>query len=141
MISLEGENWICPRCSHRNKLELGCPSIACEQCRLVFSIHDIDTNNIRGDEKKHDDGKPMWDLLPFKQVAKIVDVLTFGCRKYGARSWQDIPDGKNRYFAALMRHLTAWKEGERVDPDSGIHHLAHAGCNILFLLFLDDNEK
>lgn len=83
----------------------------------------------------------MWDLLPFKQVAKIVDVLTTGAETYGPNTWQDIPDGKNRYFAALMRHLTAWRRGEKIDSDSGIHHLAHAGCNILFLMFLDDKEE
>ena len=92
----------------------------------------------RGDDKKHDKGKPMWDLLPWTSVKQIVDVMTFGANKYGSNTWQGINDGKNRYFAALMRHLIAWRRGERIDPESGIHHLAHAGCCLLFMMWLDD---
>lgn len=95
----------------------------------------------RGDEKKHDKGKLMWDLLLFKQIASIVDVLTFGCAKYGPNQWQEVEDGKNRYFAAMMRHLIAWWEGEKLDPESGKHHLAHAGCCLLFLMWLDDHKE
>lgn len=87
--------------------------------------------------RKDDSGKPMWHLLPWRQVERIVDVLTFGAKKYEPNNWQKVPDWRNRYFAAAMRHLTAWFEGERQDPESGMHHLAHAGCCILFMLWLD----
>jgi hypothetical protein len=30
------------------------------------------------------------------------------------------------YIDAVRRHLTAWFEGEELDPDSGVPHLAHA---------------
>jgi hypothetical protein len=53
-------------------------------------------------------------------------------------AWQKVPNAKERYFAALMRHLTAWWDGERADPESGLHHLAHAGCCLLFLIWFDD---
>jgi hypothetical protein len=35
---------------------------------------------------------------------------------------------------ALMRHMTAWWEGESADPETGYSHLWHAGCCILFLI-------
>lgn len=92
----------------------------------------------RGDSLKKDHRKPMWDLLPFQPVGQIVEVLTFGANKYGPNTWQQVPDAKNRYFAALMRHLTAWWDGEDTDPESGIHHLAHAGCNLVFLMWFDE---
>ncbi len=83
---------------------------------------------------KHDTGKLRWDLLPYQAVREIVRVFTFGCNKYGDRNWEA---GFNygRVFAALQRHLAAWWSGEDCDEESGIHHLAHAGCNVLFLLF------
>jgi hypothetical protein len=37
-----------------------------------------------------------------------------------------------------MRHVHAWRAGETKDPESGLHHLAHAGCCLLFMLWLDD---
>lgn len=113
----------------------------CPHCTAIRKDNEILQEPVRGDNKKHDKGKPMWDLLPWRQVAKIVDVMTFGANKYGSNTWQGIDDGKNRYFAALMRHLTAWKDGEKIDPESGIHHLAHAGCCLLFMMWLDDKEK
>jgi len=33
-----------------------------------------------------------------------------------------------------LRHLTAWWAGEDLDPESGLHHLAHAACCLMFLL-------
>ena len=94
---------------------------------------------MRGDEKKKDHGKPMWDLLPYKQIAKIVDVLTFGAKKYGPNQWQEVDNPRDRYFAAMMRHLTAWRGGKSIDEESGLPHLAHAGCCLLFLMWFDDN--
>ena len=34
----------------------------------------------------------------------------------------------------MLRHIFAWASGERVDAESGLSHLAHAGANVLFLL-------
>lgn len=95
----------------------------------------------RGDRKKFDGGKPMWDLLPFDQVGDIVDVLTHGAEKYAPDQWKEVEDATNRYFSALMRHLVAWRGGERIDKDSGLKHLAHAGCCLLFMMWLDDQSS
>jgi hypothetical protein len=40
----------------------------------------------------------------------------------------------SRPFSALQRHLAAWWEGECVDPETGMSHLWHAGCCIIFLI-------
>jgi hypothetical protein len=89
----------------------------------------------RGDNRKHDRHKPMWDLLPYAQVGRIVEVLTYGARKYSGEGWKRTPDGSNRYFAALMRHLVAWRSGATTDPETGLAHLAHAGACLLFLMW------
>jgi hypothetical protein len=85
--------------------------------------------------KKFDHGKPRWSLLPWNAVKVIVDVLTFGAAKYDDDNWQKVDPKK--YKDALLRHITAYLGGEKVDPESGIHHLGHAGCNILFLLWFE----
>ena len=51
-----------------------------------------------------------------------------------------VPDAIDRYFDAHMRHMVAWRKGEALDPESGRHHLAHAGCNVIFLLYLEMNQ-
>jgi hypothetical protein len=93
---------------------------------------------IRGDENKHDAGKPMWDLLPYREVGQIVDVLTYGAGEYAPYNWLQMKEPKARCFAAMMRHLTAWKGGQILDPESGLPHLAHAGCCLLFLMHFDN---
>ena len=85
---------------------------------------------------KKDHGKDRWDLLPWEEVEEIVKVLTFGANKYADNNWQKVPQGRERYFAAAMRHLVAWRRGEERDPESGLKHLAHAGCCLLFLSHL-----
>lgn len=90
---------------------------------------------------KHDDGKDRWDLLDYNFVQEGVRVLTFGATEYGPNSWKNVPDGKERYFAALMRHLVAWRQGEKTDPQTNKSHLAHAFCNLMFLFGFDKMEK
>jgi hypothetical protein len=86
---------------------------------------------------KADAEKPRWDLLPWKPLAAVVEVLTYGAKKYAPDNWQEVPLASRRYFAAAVRHLVAWNEGEGTDPESGHPHLAHAACCILFLLWFD----
>lgn len=82
---------------------------------------------------KHDFGKARLDLLPFEAITEIAKVLEFGATKYSAHNWRG-GFVWSRTFAALLRHLWAFWRGEDKDPETGLSHLAHAGCNILFLL-------
>lgn len=90
--------------------------------------------------RKDDQGKQRWDLLPTRPIRLLVDVLTFGAQKYAPNGWKNVPDARERYYAALLRHVVAWREGERCDAESGIHHLGHAICNLVFLIELDFME-
>ena len=91
---------------------------------------------------KLDDGKADWSLLPVDSVEEILKVLEFGKNKYAAHNWCK---GNGflwtRPLNACLRHLFAWARGEDKDPESGISHLAHAGCNILFLLHFTLNKQ
>jgi hypothetical protein len=84
--------------------------------------------------KKFDGDKLRYDLLPYDAINKVVDVLTYGAVKYGDDNWKHVKDKRRRYFAAAMRHMTAWFLGEQYDAESKKSHLAHAACCILFLL-------
>lgn len=87
----------------------------------------------QGDHMKKDYGKLPWHLLPGDSVEEIVKVLDFGAKKYAPRGWEAGMDW-SRIFSALMRHMWAWWFKRGTDPDTGLSHLAHAGCCILFLL-------
>lgn len=89
---------------------------------------------------KFDSGKPRWGLLPFREVREVVDVLTFGAQKYSDDNWQNVRP-TNRYIDAAFRHITAWLTGEKKDAESGISHLAHAICCLLFLMWFDNEDK
>lgn len=56
-------------------------------------------------------------------------VMAHGADKYGVDNWQKCDDPR-RYDAAAMRHLLAFLDGEELDPDSGLSHLAHCACSL-----------
>ena len=75
------------------------------------------------------------------EIEDIVKILTFGAAKYAPNNWQLVDNGTDRYYAALMRHLVAWRKGELIDPESGESHLSHAACCLVFLMWLDKQNK
>jgi hypothetical protein len=87
-----------------------------------------------GPGDKHDDGKARWDLVPDAPLRAVVMVLTYGAKKYAPEGWRQVSEPRRRYYAAAMRHLDAWRGGEILDTESGLPHLAHAACCLLFLL-------
>lgn len=82
---------------------------------------------------KFDEGKLPWHLLPWQAIKLVVEVMQFGAEKYGSRNWEN-GMGHSRMFAATQRHLIAYWNGQDRDPETGKLHLAHAACDILFLL-------
>lgn len=86
---------------------------------------------------KHDSGKDRWDLLPWDIARDVVRVLTHGSKKYAPENWKQVEPYRERYFAAAMRHLTAWREGEILNGETNLSHLAHAITNLIFLAWKD----
>lgn len=87
--------------------------------------------------RKDDEGKLRFDLLDPEFEEQTVAALTHGAKEYGDNNWQHVEDPVNRYYAALRRHLAAWRKGEKVDPDSGLNHLAHVAANVMFLMHFE----
>lgn len=85
---------------------------------------------------KFDTQKTDWSLMPFEAVEEINKVLEFGAKKYAAHNWCDHNGFKySRVLNSLLRHVFAFMRGEDKDPESGLSHMAHAGCNVLFILY------
>jgi hypothetical protein len=82
---------------------------------------------------KFDGDKLPLHLLPTDAMSAIAAVLGFGAAKYAPRNWEK-GLAWSRVYAALMRHMFAWWEGENADPETGYSHLWHAGCCIVFLI-------
>jgi hypothetical protein len=99
------------------------------------TVKKTQTATTRG--RKFDGGKLQYGLIPPLALKETVKVLTFGAVKYDKNNWKKVPDAQSRYYDALQRHLWSWFEGEQLDPETGINHLAHAMCNIMFLLERD----
>ena len=89
--------------------------------------------------RKYDGEKLRWDLLPWEPTEEVVKVLTFGAKKYAPNNWKYVPGRRWRYIGAAYRHLKAWICGEKLDVETGLHHLAHAACCLLFLLWCDSH--
>jgi hypothetical protein len=82
---------------------------------------------------KNDQGKAPFHLLSGPALWAVAEVLEYGRQKYAARNWED-GISYSRLFAALQRHLWEWWSGVKRDDESGLHALAHAMCDIMFLL-------
>ncbi|MDR0620728.1 MAG: DUF5664 domain-containing protein [Deltaproteobacteria bacterium] len=86
---------------------------------------------------KDDNGKSRLDLIAPGALLEMGQVLAHGAEKYSEDNWKKVENGQDRYYAAAMRHLLAWRQGEKLDPESGLTHLAHAMTNLMFLHALD----
>jgi len=74
----------------------------------------------------------LW-FIPSGPLFEVGLAMMEGARKYGAWNWRKDGCRISVYFDALDRHIKAFKEGEDIDPDSGVCHLIKAmAC--LFIL-------
>ena len=108
--------------------------------REIIEPPKTDTPKQVGGGMKFDGGKLRYDLLPDREMDQLAGILTFGAAKYAENSWQTIPNARNRYLAALRRHISKYRQGEPLDNESGLPHLAHAAVNALFLLWFCNED-
>ncbi len=79
------------------------------------------------------ENKDPYELLPFKALHEVVGVLKFGKNKHGADNWKTANINTQEFVGAALRHICAWQRGDKIDAETGIDHLAHAVCNLLFI--------
>jgi len=73
-------------------------------------------------------------LIPSYAMEQTAWVHKLGAEKYGPYNWRKTGVCASTYVNAILRHLNAWRDGETVDPESGISHLAHVACSCNILL-------
>ncbi len=73
-------------------------------------------------------------LLPQELYKETARVLDFGAQKYDKHNWRKGGEWTSVYNS-LYRHVEfGLKAGETMDPESGLDHWGHIGCNLAFLL-------
>lgn len=82
---------------------------------------------------KYDEGKFPLSYISRRANEQESRVLLFGASKYARWNWAK-GMAWSRLLDAALRHITAYADGEDVDPETGISHLAHARCDLGFLL-------
>lgn len=85
--------------------------------------------------KKFDTGKPPMDLIPYDALQEVAKVLDFGAKKYAPGNWANGIE-LSRLIAATERHVGEFKEGRDLDAETGLSHLSHAACEILFAIWM-----
>lgn len=96
---------------------------------------------------RYNKGKLKWSLVSWKALEPMVRVLMFGAEKYDDHNWKKGLKW-TECSESLLRHMTAFLEGEDNDPESKISHVGHILCNAMFLSYmflfrkdLDDRYK
>lgn len=83
---------------------------------------------------RHNAGKPQLTLVLEADAALegITKVLENGMAKYSRSNWRK---GLHHVgiIDSMMRHVMKYLNGEDIDPESGLPHVDHIGCNALFL--------
>lgn len=77
-----------------------------------------------------------YDLIPAEPLESLAHHYGKGAKKYAPNNW------KKGYawslsYAALMRHLQAWWMGERIDPETGSHHLTAVVWHAFALMWFE----
>lgn len=110
---------------------------------VVFHDWSSQMTDEKDQSAKADKGKLELSLVNTQLVKAVAEVRMYGTEKYGnSENWRKVEP--KRYVDALYRHLLAYIEGDEVDEESGLSHLAHMACNLSFLLdkeYLKEHES
>jgi len=96
-----------------------------------------------GKPLKMAEGKPKVSLVPRSAIEQLARVYEYGLQKYHRNSWREftLEQALATFQDAAGRHLLAYNDGEEIDPESGLPHLAQAAWNMLTLLYYLEKEN
>ena len=94
------------------------------------NIIDPDTGGQKGRKSEE------YALIPVEPLAEVARVYGYGAQKYEPNNWRK-GYAWSLSYSALQRHINAFWSGERIDPESGLHHLAHATFHLFSLMTYD----
>lgn len=127
----------------------GCPFDKNERCYFlngvlpnVWSLPE-DQKNKAGEsqEAKHDAGKIRPTLVFPSLTRAVAAVRGYGVATYtDPKNWRQV--SPERYRDALYRHwLEYLDDPQAVDDESGLPHLWHMACNIMFLIEMEGENE
>ncbi len=93
----------------------------------------VKSNSPQGQALRYDGGKVRLDLVAIYPLMELAKVYTMGAVKYAPENWRK-GMAWSRMYGSAMRHILAFQQGEEVDEESGLPHLAHAIWNLFSLL-------
>lgn len=74
-----------------------------------------------------------FSLIPSNVLAEVALAFLEGSLKYGSYNWRVAGVRASVYLDAESRHKEAFKNGEDIDPDSGLNHIAKAIACLIIL--------
>ena len=79
--------------------------------------------------------KTPFSTISAPVMAEVGIAMLEGALKYGRHNYRAIGVRSSVYYDGLMRHITAWWEGEDYDADSyvGLHHVTKAIADLTVL--------
>jgi hypothetical protein len=96
-------------------------------CRKIWNRRKANPKDLIGVKKVQ------LGLFPAAGLIYGAVAMEYGAGTYTAYNWRDGKVKTSVYLDALERHLIAFRDGEDVDPDSGLSHIAHAISNCAIL--------
>lgn len=97
--------------------------------------------NMKKEFMKYDTDKPRVSLVDPMFILGTAEVLTFGAKKYEVNNWKKLPYKELwRVQDSLLRHTMSYLDGEYIDEESGLEHLKHIACNVMFLLHHENRQ-
>lgn len=82
-----------------------------------------------------DTGKPQLSLIDplfIREVGRALTIPTVS-GKYPPNNWRDGIE-ISRLLNSTLRHVNDFNDGVDNDVETGVSHLAHAACNLMFAL-------
>lgn len=79
------------------------------------------------------------DQIPTEVLMEWGEVFTYGEKKYARNNWKKGTDW-HEFYGSALRHLYKWWNGEDIDPETGLSHLAHALWNVGALRYYQRRE-
>lgn len=97
----------------------------------IGATDSIETDPVTGGRKQRK--LAQFSLIPSRPLWKIAEVFGFGANKYDSDNWRKSYSWKWS-IDSLHRHINLFEQGQDIDDESGLPHLAHAAVHCMFML-------
>ena len=89
---------------------------------------------------KNDQGKAPLSWIPLTALEQEAQAFAFGAKKYDRHNFKN-GMAWSRLLDAALRHINQFADGQDVDIESGLSHLAHSRACLSMLMYLVDKNK